>query len=331
VTQTVLVVGHTEAIGLEFVGACDVLQMANVWSAENGRDRAYQVELASLEGGPLPLWGGVAVVQTSSLHDVGGQLDTLVVVGGQHAARASDDEGFVAEVRRVAAQARRVVGLCTGAFILAAAGLLEGRRVTTHWQFGELLASRQPELTVDTDPIYVRDGEVWTSAGVTASFDLLLAVIEQDHGADAARFAARALVLYLRRTGNQAQFSAQLAAQLADHHPLRELQQFIDEHPEADLCLAALSRRANLSPRHLSRLFRAETGASPGRYVEQVRIETARRRLEEAEVAVEKIALDCGFGSTETMRRVFVHTLGISPTEYRRRFGPSRRALRRVG
>ena len=164
---------------------------------------------------------------------------------------------------------------------------------------------------------------MWTSAGVTASFDLLLAFVEDDLGADVAREVARILVVFLRRTGNQAQFSAQLQTQVADIRPVRELQQYIADHPDADLSLAALARRLHMSPRHFGRVFCQQVGMSPGRYVERIRLETARRRLEESDQSVEAVALAAGFGSTETMRRVFVSNLAVSPTDYRRRFGRS--------
>ena len=176
---------------------------------------------------------------------------------------------------------------------------------------------------MDTDPVFTGSDGVWTSAGVTASFDLILAFVEEDLGAEVARDVARILVVFLRRTGNQAQYSAQLQTQVADRRPLRELQQYIADHPDADLSLATLARRLHMSPRHLGRVFCQQVGMSPGRYVERIRLETARRRLEESDQSVEAVALAAGFGSTETMRRVFVSNLAVSPTDYRRRFGRS--------
>ena len=187
--------------------------------------------------------------------------------------------------------------------------------------FGDELAARHPAVTVDTGPIFIHDGDTWTSAGITAGFDLLLALVEADEGAEAARVVARTLVVFLRRTGSQAQFSAQLEAQLADRHPFRELQQFIADHPDADLALSTLAARMHMSPRHFARVFRAETGVSPGRYVDRARLETARRRLEESEQPVEAVAAASGFGNYQAMRRAFVGALGVSPAEYRRRFG----------
>lgn len=321
----VLVVGHPKVLGMELMAALDLFQIANGWLAEEGKEPFYRTQLASLEGGELQTWNGVGLAGTKCLRGYRGPVDTLVVVGGHHAHEAAEHAEFVAAVGRVAARADRVVGLCTAAFILAAAGRLHGKRATTHWLFGELLAARHPDVIVDTDPIFVCDGDTWTSAGITASFDLLLALIEADLGAEVARTVARTLVVFLHRTGNQAQFSAQLAAQISDRHPIRELQQFIADHPGADLSLTRLAARVQMSPRHFARVFQAEVGVSPGKYVERVRLETARRRLEESDLTVEAIATATGFGSVETLRRVFHQRLSVSPAEYRRTFGSAGR------
>jgi transcriptional regulator GlxA family with amidase domain len=269
----------------------------------------------------LPLSDGLEIASTNSLTGYVGDIDTLIVSGGLKAIAASDDPQLVSAVKVAAGRARRVVSLCTGDFILAAAGLLDGRRAVTHWRHGEQLAARYPRIKVDIEPIFIRDGKMWTSAGVMASFDLLLALVQEDFGTEVARSVARSLVLFLRRTGSQAQFSRQLATQLSDQHPIRELQQYIADHPAADLTLSTLAERLHMSVRHLARVFRQEVGVSPGQYVQGTRIETARRRLEETELGVKSIAADCGFGSSESLRRVFVQTLGVSPSEYRQRFG----------
>jgi transcriptional regulator GlxA family with amidase domain len=216
----------------------------------------------------------------------------------------------------------RLASVCTGAFLLAEAGLLSGRKVTTHWEYCAQLADQYPDVTVDPDPIFIKDGNLATSAGVTAGIDLALALVEDDLGRDAALLAARQLVVFLRRPGSQAQFSAQLSAQVADRQPLREVQQWIADHPAADLSVDALAVRARLSPRHFARAFAAETGLPPGRYVDRARLEAARRHLEDTAEGVEEVARGCGYGTTEAMRRAFVKALGVSPAEYRRRFRP---------
>src|SRR5207302_4585513 len=223
--------------------------------------------------------------------------------------------------------ARRTAAVCTGAFLLARAGLLEGRRATTHWSAAAELARRYPEVRVDAEPIFLRDGDVWTSAGVTAGMDLALALVEEDLDRDAALTIARHLVLFLRRPGNQSQFSATLAAQQPVREPLREVQRQVVEHIAGEHSVETMARRAHMSPRHFARAFRAETGLTPARYVERVRLEAARRWLEDTSEPVASIATACGFGSAETMRRVFLRALGVAPAEYRRRFqAPSLRS-----
>jgi transcriptional regulator GlxA family with amidase domain len=210
--------------------------------------------------------------------------------------------------------------VCSGAFVLAEAGLLDGRRATTHWSVCDALARRYPAVTVDPDPIFVRDGNVITSAGVTAGMDLALALVEDDLGRDVALAVARRLVLFLRRPGSQSQFSAQLAGQIAERDPLRDAQRLIAERPDADLSVAALARHVGMSERNFARCFRDEVGLTPARYVEQARVETARRLLEETDDGVEAVARRAGFGTAETMRRTFLRVVRTSPNDYRQRF-----------
>lgn len=247
-------------------------------------------------------------------------LDTLIVAGGLGVNRALEDERLVTGIRRLADSARRTAGVCTGAFLLAEAGLLAGRRATTHWARCGEMASRYPEVAVEPDPIFIRDGDVLTSAGVTAGMDLALALVEEDHGREVALQAARMLVLYARRPGGQSQFSVQLAHQSAAREPLRDLQAWISEHPEEDLSLGALAGRVHLSERQLGRVFRREVGTTPAGYVEAVRVERARTLLETDGESLERVAARCGFASAEVMRRAFQRRLATSPREYRDRF-----------
>jgi transcriptional regulator GlxA family with amidase domain len=210
--------------------------------------------------------------------------------------------------------------VCTGAFLLARAGLLDGLRATTHWASARELQQLYPRVLVDPEPIFVNDGAIWSSAGVTAGMDLALALVEQDLGSDAALTIARHLVLFLRRPGNQSQFSATLAAQHAEREPLREIQRAVLEDIAGDHRVEAMATRAHMSPRHFARAFRAETGVTPARHVEHVRLEAARRQLEDSDDSVAAIAVSCGFGTAETMRRAFLRALHIGPSEYRRRF-----------
>lgn len=262
---------------------------------------------------------GLSYVADAAIGDLEG-VDTLIVAGGIGVRQALVDERLVAGIRRLAGEARRTVGVCTGAFLLAEAGLLAGRRATTHWARCEELASRHPDVDVDPDPIFIRDGGVLTSAGVTAGIDLALALAEEDHGREVALGAARMLVVYARRPGGQSQFSVQLGHQMAQREPLRELQAWISEHPDEDLSVGALAARMHLSERQLGRVFRAELGASPADYVEQVRLERARALLEGGDASVEAISARCGFATAEVMRRAFHRRIGTSPREYRDRF-----------
>lgn len=237
------------------------------------------------------------------------------------APKAAGIDELVDGVRRIGSRSRRLVAVCSGSFILAAAGLLDGRRVTTHWWMGQELAERHPQIRVDTEPIYLNDEVVWTSAGITACFDLMLAIVGHDLGSLIAREVARVLVMHLRRSGNQSQFAVQLTAQFARRSPVRELQEYITANPTADLSAAALAERMHLSPRHFARVFGAEIGMPPGKYVERVRLEAARDLLEEGTEGLDFVATAAGFGNAQALRRAFVLAYGITPNEYRRRFG----------
>ncbi|MCX5394286.1 GlxA family transcriptional regulator [Streptomyces sp. NBC_00094] len=285
-----------------------------------GDPAAYPIRTASLDGGPVRTHSGLRLLPDTTLAEAvaDGAPHTLVVPGGEGTRRP--DPALIDWLRTHAPRAVRLVSVCTGALLLAEAGLLDGHRVTTHWLACDHLARCYPEVDVDPDPIFVRDGRLSTSAGVTAGIDLALALVEEDLGRTVALTVARHLVVFLRRPGNQAQFSAQLSAQTAHREPLRDLQHWITEHPGADLSVEALAARARLSPRHFARAFHAETGTTPGRYVDRVRLEHARRLLEETSRGVEEVSRASGYGTPEAMRRAFVKALDTAPAEYRRRF-----------
>ncbi|MEV6587293.1 GlxA family transcriptional regulator [Streptomyces acidicola] len=313
--RTVLVVLFDDVQSLDVTGPVEVFHGADLH-----RPGTYRIRTASLDGAPVRTSSGLTLVPDHALADAPAP-HTLLVPGGQGTRRRAPD--LVAWLREHGPRAERLVSVCTGAILLAEAGLLDGRRATTHWAYCDKLARDHPETEVDPDPIYVRDGNVATSAGVTSGIDLALALIEEDLGRDTALSIARHLVVFLRRPGNQAQFSAQLAAQTARREPLREVQQWITEHPGDDLTVDSLAARARLSPRHFARAFQAETGMTPGRYVDRVRLEHARRLLEDTADGVEEISRACGYGTPEAMRRAFLRTLGAAPAEYRRRFRPT--------
>jgi transcriptional regulator GlxA family with amidase domain len=290
------------------------------------RAGGYDVELASPTGEAVRSESGLLLGVDRALPSIRGPLDTLLVAGGQGVDEAKHDPVIQRALRRLAPQSRRVASVCSGAFVLAEVGLLDGRRATTHWGGCEVMARDYPAITVDPDPIFVRDGNVWTSAGVTAGMDLALAMVEEDRGPDAALAIARGFVMYVQRPGGQAQFSAALRVQRAERRPLREVQAWVAEHLDADLSVERLARLADMSRRHFARAFVAETGVTPARYVEDLRVEAARRLLETTTRPVETIATTCGFGTTETMRNAFLRSVRVPPMEYRRRFDKETRA-----
>ncbi len=297
------------------VAACGELGMPGY------RGRAgYRTLVVSPDGAPVATSSGLTILPHAAMRQAPAAIDTLLVAGGAGAERACDDRALLDWIAASAGRSRRVASVCTGAFLLAAAGLLDGRRAATHWAAAAELARRYPRVRVDPEPVFVRDGSLWTSAGVTAGMDLSLALVEEDLDREAALTIARHLVLFLRRPGNQSQFSATLAAQAPERRSLREVQRFAVENLAADLAVEALAARAHMSPRHFARSFRAETGITPARYVERVRLEAARRNLEDTQEPLAAVAGACGFGTPETMRRVFLRALGVGPAEYRRRF-----------
>jgi transcriptional regulator GlxA family with amidase domain len=249
-----------------------------------------------------------------------GRFDTLVVAGGAGARAAIEDAAVVDWIARASRRARRTVSVCTGAYLLAAAGLLDGRRATTHWQFCDDFAARFPAVEIDPDPVFIREDNVWTSAGVTAGMDLSLALVEQDLGAEVALAVARLLVVFLKRPGGQAQFSGALSAQQASIPALRELQAWIAGHLTEDLSVPALAARADMTERSFARAFRREVGQTPAAYVEALRIERARALLEDGAPSLETVAHQTGFNSPEVLRRAFQRRVGVSPAAYRERF-----------
>jgi transcriptional regulator GlxA family with amidase domain len=308
---------------LDVTGPLEVFAGAQALIHATGRaDHGYEVLLISHDGSPLRTSSGLTVVPHGNFAHTLTRLDTLILAGGYGSREASKDPATIDWIRSTSARARRTASVCTGAFLLAAAGLLDGRRATTHWAAAAELARRHPSIRVDPEPIFLRDGHIWTSAGVTAGMDLSLALLEEDLDRDAALAIARHLVMFLRRPGSQAQFSATLASQEPAREPLREVRRHIVENLASDLSVEALSRHAHMSPRHFARSFRVETGVTPARYVESVRLEAARRALEDSAAPIAVVARACGFGTPETLRRAFLRALGVGPAEYRRRFHP---------
>jgi len=319
--RPVVVVGFPGAQSLDIIGPAEVFAIA-----ARLRPESYTVELVAARPGPLVLSNGIALHVARGLSAVRGPVDTLVMAGGLGVRPALTDPLLVRGFRALARRARRVTSVCTGAFVLAELGLLDGRRAVTHWSACERLAARYPRVRVERDPIFVRDGSVWTSAGVTAGMDLALALVEDDLGRAVALEIARWLVVYLKRPGGQAQFSVPLAAQRAERVPIAEVQAWAAEHAGDDLSVEALARRAAMSPRNFARVFHREVGQPPARWVESLRIESARRLIEEASSrGLAEIAAACGFGTASTLHRRFKIAVGVTPGDYRRRFTRSER------
>lgn len=299
---------------LDVSGPASVFGCASALSGGAG----YRLDLCALKAGPVTSSCGITVM-AKSLARVRGELDTLLVPGGlQPALRAA--RPLVPLLPALSKRARRTVAVCSGAFVLAEAGLLRGKRVTTHWAGIKALAARHPDLQVEADPIFVQDGNVWTSAGVTAGIDLCLALVEQDLGAELALEVARWGVMYLRRPGGQSQFSVPLAAQRSSDATIVALISWLSSNLQRELGIEVLARRAHMSVRNFSRVFRRETGKTPAAYVEELRLDAARRALELSQAPVKEIAVSCGFGSVESFQRVFRRALSVTPLQYRARF-----------
>ena len=316
--RKVVIIGFPGVQALDVVGPHDVFSGASLLT--NG---GYDVVMASVGGQAVTTPSGLAFA-ASPLPEPGDPsdpIDTVVLPGGGGVQEARSDAELIGWITSVSRTARRVITVCTGAFLAAEAGLLDGHRATTHWAFAERLASEFPAIDVDPDPIFVRSSEtVWTAAGVTAGIDLALALVEADHGTEVAQTAARWLVLYLRRPGGQTQFAAPVWMPRAKRTSVREVQEAIETEPGGSHSIDELARRAAMSPRHFTRVFTDEIGEAPGHYVERVRTEAARRQLEETDDTVVAIAARCGFGTAETMRRNFIRRVGISPDQYRKAF-----------
>jgi transcriptional regulator GlxA family with amidase domain len=317
-SRSVEVLAFPDVQMLDVAGPTQVFTGANELAGE-AETRLYTIRLVAPGAGSVSATSGL-LLATAPLGAAAEPLDTLVVAGGKGVMRAMEDEALLDWLRVRAQAARRIASVCTGAFLLAAAGLLDGRRATTHWQYCERLARRFPAVTVDPDPIFVRDGEMWTSAGVTAGIDLSLAMVEEDCGRSLALAVARNLVVFLKRPGGQAQFSSALTLQSADDR-FAALHAWLADHLAEDLPLSRLAVQAGMSERTFLRRYREATGLTPHRALERLRVEAARQQLAEMSLPAKRIAARCGFGSEETLRRSFLRVHGVNPQEYRRRFG----------
>ncbi len=323
---------HFRRIGFLIYPNCEILDLCGPFEAFHFADIAlsvlgranspvYQSLVIAQAAGPIRTMSGLEVTATHSYQEIAAGLDILTVVGGTGCEDASQDAALVEWVRSITPKTRRIVSICTGTFILAAAGLLHQRRATTHWMYSDRLAKTYPSIDVDANLIFVRDGNVYTSGGITAGLDLALALVEEDLGTEAMLAVARGLLVFPKRPGGQSQFRGH--SSIIDKPPrpdVSELQAWMLAHPDADLSVPALADHMAMSPRNFSRFFRGETGQTPAEFAERARADAARGKLEQTNSSIETIATECGFGNAERMRRTFQRLFEISPADYRARF-----------
>jgi transcriptional regulator GlxA family with amidase domain len=319
---SIVFVAYDGANVIDLGGPFEVFARATAVLRESGRSHpGYTLSIVARRAGPIVTSSGLRILPHGTPANHRGPVDTLFVVGGAGSREAAKDDALLRWLRRTAARARRYGSGCTGAFVLAAAGLLDGKRATTHWKSARELAEKHPLVRVDPGPIFVKEQGVFTSAGVSAGIDLALSLVEDDLGSEVALAVARNMVLYLRRPGDQSQYSAPLRLQGMHAPSMRDLVSWATEHPAGDLSVPALARRAGLSPRQLSRVFKNEVGVSPAHAVESLRIEAAQQALCTSRHSLDEVAVRSGFGSAEVMRRAFLRVLKLTPSDYRARFG----------
>ncbi|MCE9649749.1 MAG: DJ-1/PfpI family protein [Parvibaculum sp.] len=323
--RRVLMLGYDEAQILDITGPLQILSSA---LTPEGKP-AYAIELVAPKAGPVAASAGLTLQARRGIGQIPytelSDIDTFLVSGGFGSRTLRHDEAVLAFIREAATRARRTASICTGALLLAAAGLLDGKRATTHWAFAATLRRDFPKIEVDEDAIYVREGNLWTSAGVTAGMDLALALVEEDLGRDTALAIARHHVMYLMRPGGQSQFSAQLAAQAIEDQRIAQICAYIVQNPRAELTVPKLAAQAHMSERNFARRFAEAAAMTPALFVERARLDEARRRLTDGALPLETVAYDAGFGVAERMRRAFIRHLGVTPHRYRERFQTARR------
>ncbi|MEN6453836.1 MAG: GlxA family transcriptional regulator [Prolixibacteraceae bacterium] len=310
---------------LDVSGPLEVFaKAASLLAFTNQAAESYQLHVVSSEGSKVVNTStGLPIVCEGNLKSADYEIDTLLIAGMPNAPDNMVSQATLKWLKTYSPMIRRVGSVCTGAFILAEAGLLKGRRATTHWMACGKMAQRYPDICVEKDPIFVKDGHIYTSAGISSGMDLALALVEEDYGRDLALMVARQLVLYLKRPGNQSQYSAVLSFQKVNYQPIRELQDWLIDHLNEDLTVESLAERTSMSPRNFARVFHREAGITPARFIEKLRVETARRRLEETKLNLNEISQECGLGSPDTLRRLFLKHFKTNPSDYRRSFQSS--------
>ena len=323
--QTCRHIGMLAFAGCEILDVCgplDIFCYTNVILKQLGKTSqpVYSFEILAEQAGPVATTFGVKIVADRGFAEAGDEFDTLIVAGGMGAMATRENGEMIEWIGQRALTARRVASICTGAFLLAECGMLDGLRATTHWLFCEQFAQEYPEVKVEPDRIYIRENAIYTSGGITAGIDLALALVEEDWGSEIANRVARFLLVFFRRPGGQSQFSSFIPVEAKTRMDVRELQGWIIDNPSADLSVEALAERLSMSPRNFSRVFLKEVGSTPASFVEQVRINVARSKIEQTKLPLKLICEQCGFGSDEQMRRVFQRHLKVSPQDYRERF-----------
>jgi transcriptional regulator GlxA family with amidase domain len=309
--RKVVIAGPPPVQVLDVAGPLEVFSNApdyQIQLANPGRERSLQTNR------------GLVLADATPIAEVRGPIDTLIIAGGPGAESGSYDPNFIAWIAEVARHSRRVASICTGAFLLAEAGLLNGKQAVTHWTFCDRLAREYPKVIVRPEPIYLRDGSIYTSAGITAGIDLALTLVEEDHGHETALKIARFLVMFLVRPGGQAQYSHMLSHQAITSQPLRELQVWMLQHLREDLTVESLAERLGMSARHFTRVCLRETGMNPGQFVDRMRVEAAQQIIDSSSRGLKEIADSCGFQSADRMRRTFLRVLGVTAAEYASRF-----------
>ena len=319
--RRIVFVAVPEGDPFDLIGPMMVLIDANWQLEHSGRpDLGYDFEIVSNDPGTVFEANGLKIEVDKSCYEVRGAVDTLVFQAVDHAEKCLGDNRFIDWIRQIAPRTERMVTACLGTYVLAEAGLLDGRRATTHWMACDSFQKRYKSVEMDPEPIFVKDGKYYSSAGVTAILDLMLALVEEDFGSEIALRVAQSMVLFLRRPANQSQFSVQLSHAMSGNKQIQAVLVHIAEHPEEDLSVESLAEMASMSTRNFVRVFTREVGLTPGKYVELSRIEAARSQLEQSVVPVSEVAKRCGYKSTDGMRASFDRNLGVGPREYRRRF-----------
>lgn len=324
--RRVVVLAYPHIDLLDFSGPVEVLHLANlaVNSLRSESGYAYETHVLSANDELEVMTGsGIRIRADGNLFGYRGSIQTLMVPGGE-TWQLTGDERILKRIAQLSSRASRTVSVCSGALILAAAGLLSGRRATTHWRACQFLENSYPDTVLEPDSIFVQDGNVYTSAGSTAGIDLMLQIVENDLGRDIAMHVARDMVVFLRRSGGQAQFSETLKTQVRPSMALRDLFAWIANNLAEDLRVEILADKCNMSLRNFVRQFPREVGSTPAKYVESVRVESARQMLEQSACSLDEVAATCGFGSADSMRRSFLRTLGVSPNQYRKSFNHQR-------